>query len=72
MFDAMDDNHDGYISYLEWSSGIKLSEINEMVRGCRHQGRLYQAALNEEEVQLYRIQTCIYFIARYVKDGREY
>ena len=27
-----------YISYLEWSSGVKLSEINEMVRGCKHQG----------------------------------
>ncbi|CAK8995966.1 Proline dehydrogenase 1 [Durusdinium trenchii] len=54
MFDAMDDNHDGYISYLEWSSGVKLSEINEMVRGCKHQGRLFQAALNEEEVKLYR------------------
>lgn len=53
MFDAMDDNRDGYISYLEWSSGVKLSEINEMVRGCKHQGRLFQAALNEEEVKLY-------------------
>jgi len=53
MFDAMDDNKDGYISYLEWSSGVKLSEINDMVRGCKHQGRLFQAALNEEEVKLY-------------------
>ncbi|CAJ1366335.1 unnamed protein product [Effrenium voratum] len=53
MFDAMDRDGDGYISYLEWSSGVKLSEINEMVRGCKHQGRLYQAALNEEEVKLY-------------------
>lgn len=30
--------HLRYISYLEWSSGVKLSEINDMVRGCKHQG----------------------------------
>ena len=34
-----------YISYLEWSSGVKLSEINEMVRGCKHQGPLERLTL---------------------------
>ena len=28
------------ISYLEWSSSVKLSEINELVRGCKHRGLL--------------------------------
>ncbi|CAE7461303.1 PRODH [Symbiodinium natans] len=54
MFQAMDADGDGQISYLEWSSSVKLSEINELVRGCKHRGRMYQSALNEEELQLYR------------------
>ncbi|CAE7867430.1 prdh-1 [Symbiodinium microadriaticum] len=54
MFETMDADGDGLISYLEWSSSVKLSEINELVRGCKHRGRLHRAALNEEELQLYR------------------
>ncbi|CAE7509772.1 PRODH [Symbiodinium pilosum] len=54
MFQAMDTDEDGLITYLEWSSSVKLSEINELVRGCKHRGRMYHAALNAEELQLYR------------------
>mmetsp|Transcript_60734 Transcript_60734/g.113531 ORF Transcript_60734/g.113531 Transcript_60734/m.113531 type:complete len:576 (-) Transcript_60734:551-2278(-) len=54
MFQAMDADGDGLISYLEWSSSMRLSEINELVRGCKHRGKLYHAALNEDELQLYR------------------
>jgi len=53
-FETLDLNKDGRIGYLEWSSSVKLSEINELVRSCKDHGPLYQAALDEAEVQLYR------------------
>jgi proline dehydrogenase len=52
-FDAIDQDGDGKIPYLEWSSSIQLSDINELVRSCQQEGPLFRAALNEEEMQLY-------------------
>lgn len=52
-FDQIDSSQDGLIMYHEWSSSLKLSEINALVRSCRQQGPLYRAALDAEEVQLY-------------------
>jgi len=54
LFDSMDTSANGMVTYLEWSSKFKLSEINTLVRKCKHQGVLYQAALNDEEIELYR------------------
>eukprot|EP00930_Biecheleria_cincta_P023757 TRINITY_DN170_c0_g1_i8.p1 TRINITY_DN170_c0_g1~~TRINITY_DN170_c0_g1_i8.p1 ORF type:complete len:570 (-),score=106.08 TRINITY_DN170_c0_g1_i8:216-1925(-) len=52
-FLEIDTLHDDLIMYHEWSTSLKLSEINTLVRTCRHQGPLYRAALDAEEVQLY-------------------
>lgn len=54
IFEALDTDRDNFITYMEWSSSMKLSEINSLVRKCRHQGPLYHAALSDEEVQLYQ------------------
>lgn len=54
IFQDLDADKDGFVTYLEWSSSIRLSEINNLVRGCRERGPLSRAALNEEEIVLYR------------------
>lgn len=53
MFDKFDTDKDGVISFLEWSENVKLSEINELARSCIHQGPVYKAALDDEEIKLY-------------------
>jgi len=53
-FEAMDADGDGLISYIEWSASLKLSEIKALVRNCTEQGPLFHAALDDEEVKLYR------------------
>lgn len=53
IFDKMDTQRNGLIDYVEFSGSIRLSEINTLVRGCRDQGALYRAALDEEEMVLY-------------------
>jgi len=53
-FDAIDTDQDGLITWLEWSASVKLSEINALVRNCQNQGPLYHAALDDEEVKLYK------------------
>lgn len=54
IFTKLDADGDGVITFLEWSSSMPLSGINELCRSCIDQGPLYKAALNEEELQLYR------------------
>jgi len=54
IFDGIDKSKDGKISFLEWAEGIRLSNINELARSCLEQGPMYKAALDDEEVQLYR------------------
>jgi len=53
IFDDMAAGRGGKISFEEWSEGIRLSNINEIARSCLNKGPMYQAALNEEELQLY-------------------
>jgi len=53
IFDRMDTDEDGFVSYLEWSSGLSLQQTNLLVRGCRDQGPLWRAALDEQELELY-------------------
>lgn len=52
-FEALDVFKDGMVSYMEWSNGIRLSEINSLVRTCTEEGPLFRAALDDEEVELY-------------------
>mmetsp|Transcript_44069 Transcript_44069/g.125709 ORF Transcript_44069/g.125709 Transcript_44069/m.125709 type:complete len:616 (+) Transcript_44069:35-1882(+) len=52
-FKALDKDDDGLITYMDWSTSLKLSEINNLVRGCIAQGPLYRASLDEEELELY-------------------
>jgi len=54
IFDGIDKSKDGKITFLEWAEGIRLSNINELARSCLEQGPMYKAALDDEEVQLYR------------------
>ncbi|CAE8689886.1 unnamed protein product, partial [Polarella glacialis] len=53
VFEAIDTDRDGLISYLDYSGSIKLSQINELVRSCKAQGRLYRSALDKKELELY-------------------
>mmetsp|Transcript_16576 Transcript_16576/g.43658 ORF Transcript_16576/g.43658 Transcript_16576/m.43658 type:complete len:589 (-) Transcript_16576:458-2224(-) len=53
MFDKIDTDKAGVISYLQWTENIRLSGINEMAASCKHKGPMYDAALNDEELQLY-------------------
>jgi proline dehydrogenase len=53
-FEAIDTDGDGVIDFLEWSNSVRLSEINSLVRSCTEEGPLFRAALDEEEVILYR------------------
>jgi proline dehydrogenase len=52
-FDEIDVDKDGFIDYIDWSSSVRLSEINALCRGCKEEGPLFRAALDEEEVELY-------------------
>jgi proline dehydrogenase len=52
-FEQIDRDQDGLINFSEWADNVRLSEINELVRHCKDKGPLYQAALDEEEVELY-------------------
>lgn len=52
-FEALDLDKDGLINYMEWANGIRLSEMNALVRTCTEEGPLFRAALNDEEVALY-------------------
>lgn len=54
FFELADKNGDGRINFLEWKKTVRLSNINALVQNCKHKGPMYQAALNEEEVKLYR------------------
>ncbi|CAE8608801.1 unnamed protein product [Polarella glacialis] len=53
VFNAIDTDQCGEISYIEWSNRMRLSSINELVRSCRQQGRLYRSALDKKELELY-------------------
>jgi len=53
-FEALDLGEDGTIDFIDWFNGLKLSEINVLCRGCTKEGPLFRAALDEEEVILYR------------------
>jgi len=53
IFQKLDTDRDGFINYLDWSAGMRLSEINSLVRKCLHQGPLYRSALDDEDVELY-------------------
>lgn len=54
LFTKLDTDHDGLISYLDFSSSVRLSEINTLVRSCKEEGPLYHAALTEDEMELYQ------------------
>ncbi|CAE8641980.1 unnamed protein product, partial [Polarella glacialis] len=53
VFNAIDTDQCGEISYIDWSNSMRLSSINELVRSCRQQGRLYRSALDKKELELY-------------------
>jgi len=53
FFAKLDTSGDGVISFLEWSESINLSEINELCRSCTEEGPLFQAALDDAELDLY-------------------
>lgn len=53
IFDAIDLDKDGFIDYIDWLNNVRLSEINALCRGCKEEGPLWRAALDEEEVMLY-------------------
>jgi len=53
MFVKLDTAGDGSISFLEFSEGIRLSEINELCRSCTEEGPLQKAALDDKELELY-------------------
>lgn len=53
MFDEIDVDGDGYIDYLNWSTSLRLSTVNELCRSCAKEGPLFKAALDDEEVRLY-------------------
>jgi len=53
IFDQIDADADGYVGYLYWSSQLSLHQTNLLVRGCRDQGPLWRAALDEQELELY-------------------
>lgn len=53
LFHKLDADRDGMITYLDWSSGMPLSEINSLVRSCIDHGPLYHAALDKGEMKLY-------------------
>ncbi|CAK0906307.1 unnamed protein product [Prorocentrum cordatum] len=52
-FDKLDADGCGYITYLDWSESVKLSEITRLVQSCVSEGPMKRAALTEEELKLY-------------------
>lgn len=69
MINDMDADNSGFISFLEWSSSIGLTEINALVRTCLDKGPMYHAALDDDEIKLYlaavyRVETILDLAAK--------
>lgn len=54
LFDRLDKDKSGAVSYLEYTECLRLSEINELVKSCKEHGPLSRAALTADEMVLYR------------------
>ena len=54
LFSQLDENHTGYIDYLEWSKRVDLKDVPKMIKNCRTQGPLFQSSLTEDEFRQLR------------------
>lgn len=54
LFNKLDENHSGYIDYLEWSKQVDLTSVPQMVKNCRTQGPLFQSSLTDDEFRQLR------------------
>ncbi|KAF4739521.1 hypothetical protein FOZ63_001474, partial [Perkinsus olseni] len=51
-FDKLDIYHDGSVDLVDWTCSMTLVDMSEMVKECKEHGPLYDAALDEEELEL--------------------
>ena len=49
FFESIDQNHDGKIDYIEWTSGLRLQDLHLITAHCTIHGPLYNSVLTESE-----------------------
>jgi proline dehydrogenase len=52
QFDKVDLDQDGEIDIVDWMSRLTLRDLPKLVSSCKDQGPLYQASLNESELEM--------------------
>lgn len=51
-FDKLDKDGDGMVNFVEWNASLTPEDVSRICHSCKSAGKLTNAALNDEELQL--------------------